>query len=139
MRLVRVSWLTVITVVKCFMWSTKLLTVKFFKEVYIAMNISRSMLAHIVSCLSVHLQKQPPEVFYNKRCSIIKLCARVSFLIKTLAQMFSCEFCEISKNNFFTEHFWATASASRISIWLYQHCVFLINLLTTITLRSCDI
>ena len=32
-------------------------------------------------------------------------CARVSFLIKlqkeTLAQVFSCEFCEISKNTFF--------------------------------------
>ena len=24
--------------------------------------------------------------------------------------MFSCEFCEISKDNFFTENFWATAS-----------------------------
>ena len=23
--------------------------------------------------------------------------------------MFSCEFCEISKNTFFTEHAWATA------------------------------
>ena len=31
-------------------------------------------------------------------------CARVSFLIKneTLAQVFSCEFSEISKNTFFT-------------------------------------
>ena len=26
--------------------------------------------------------------------------------------MFSCEFCEISKNTFFTEHFWATASTA---------------------------
>ena len=26
--------------------------------------------------------------------------------------MFSCEFCKISKNIFFTEHFWATASES---------------------------
>ena len=25
--------------------------------------------------------------------------------------MFSCEFCDISKNTFFTEHLWATASA----------------------------
>ena len=49
-------------------------------------------------------------------------CARVSFLIKlqgstcnlikkeTLAQVFSSEFCEISKNTFFTEHLHATAS-----------------------------
>ena len=29
---------------------------------------------------------------------------------ETLAQMFSCEFCEISKNTFFTEHLWTTAS-----------------------------
>ena len=38
-------------------------------------------------------------------------CARVSFFKKeTLAQFFSCEFCEISKNNFFMEHLRATAS-----------------------------
>ena len=30
--------------------------------------------------------------------------------LKTLAQVFSCEFYEISKNNFFTEHLQATAS-----------------------------
>ena len=29
---------------------------------------------------------------------------------ETLAQVFPCEFCEISKNTFFTEHIWATAS-----------------------------
>ena len=38
----------------------------------------------------------------------IHKCPRVSFLIsyrpKSLAQLFSCEFCEISKNTFFTEH-----------------------------------
>ena len=28
----------------------------------------------------------------------------------TLAQVFSCKFCEISKNTFFTEHLWKTAS-----------------------------
>ena len=46
-------------------------------------------------------------------------CARVSVpeacnFIKneTLALVFSCEFCEISKNIFFTEHLWATASGT---------------------------
>ena len=29
---------------------------------------------------------------------------------ETRAQVFSSEFCEISKNTFFTEHLWATAS-----------------------------
>ena len=35
-------------------------------------------------------------------------CAGVSLLIKkeTPAQVFSCEFCEISKNTFFIEHLW---------------------------------
>ena len=31
---------------------------------------------------------------------------------ETLTQVFSCEFCEISKNIFFTEHLWATVSGS---------------------------
>ena len=29
---------------------------------------------------------------------------------QALAQIFSCEFCVISKNTFFTEHLWTTAS-----------------------------
>ena len=45
--------------------------------------------------------------------SFLLKMARPATLLKkeTLAQMFSCEFCEISKNAFFTEHVWATASA----------------------------
>ena len=31
----------------------------------------------------------------------------------TLAQVFSCEFCKISKNTFLTEHLWTTASGLR--------------------------
>ena len=52
------------------------------------------------------LQRQPPEVFCKKRaaCNFIKK--------ETLAQVFCCEFREISKNIFFTEHVWATASYS---------------------------
>ena len=61
--------------------------------------------------------------------------ARVSFLVKlrasnlqvfqkeTLAHVFSCEFCEISRNTFFTEHVWTTASISNISgnVLLIEH------------------
>ena len=54
-------------------------------------------------------------------------CAKVSLLIKlqawsatllkkTLAQVLSSEFCEISKNTFLTEHLWVTASA----LWKYS-------------------
>ena len=38
-------------------------------------------------------------------------CEACNFIEKeTLAQVFSCEFFEISKNNIFTEHLWTTAS-----------------------------
>ena len=48
------------------------------------------------------------DMFYRKRFSQPEAC---NFIKKgTLTQVFSCEFCEISKNTFFTEHIWATAS-----------------------------
>ena len=52
-------------------------------------------------------------------------CARVSFLIKlqakkeTLAQVFSCEFCNIFKNTFFTEHLRTAASVTTILVVVY--------------------
>ena len=36
---------------------------------------------------------------------------------ENLAQVFSCEFCEVFKNTFFTEHFEMTASASTNYSW----------------------
>ena len=62
-------------------------------------------------------------------------CASVSFLIKLLvlgvAQVISCGFRKISKNNFSTEHLWTTASMScikfhktRTSILFYLHFLF---------------
>ena len=76
---------------------------------------------------TLYKQKQPPEVFYKK--SVLRdftkftgkhLCQSLSFnkvaglssatfLKKRLAQVFSCEFYEIFKNNFFTEHFWTVS------------------------------
>ena len=35
---------------------------------------------------------------------------------ESLAQVFSCECCEISKNTFFTEHVWTTASVFKQEI-----------------------
>ena len=63
----------------------------------------------------------------HQRCSVKKsvlrnfakfigkhLCQRLAacnFIKKgTVAQVFSCEFCEIFKNTYFTEHVWTTAS-----------------------------
>ena len=39
---------------------------------------------------------------------------RASFLIKTLTQVLSSEFCGIFKNSFFTEHLWTTVSGVTI-------------------------
>ena len=47
---------------------------------------------------------EAPEVFCKKTCKFIKK--------ESLAQVFSCEFCEIFKNTFFTEHFRTIASAT---------------------------
>ena len=52
-------------------------------------------------------QKQPPELFSKKKVFLAisqnsqeNACARVSFLKEILAQVFSCEFCEVSTNIF---------------------------------------
>ena len=47
----------------------------------------------------IHRKTPVPE---PQACNFIKK--------ETLAQAFSCEFCEISKNTFFIEHLWTTAS-----------------------------
>ena len=44
-------------------------------------------------------------------CRVESRSLACNFIKKeTLAQVFSCEFCEISKNNFFIEHLWTAAS-----------------------------
>ena len=61
----------------------------------------------------------------SQACNVIKK--------ETLAQVFSCEFCEISKNQFFAEHLWTTVSAcrcsSRYSQTLYGYMGCLLHLL----------
>ena len=75
-----------------------------------------------------HFRSSRPDVFCLKDVLRISqnsqenTCARLSVLIKlqawacnfikteTLAQVFSCEFSEISKSTFFKEYIWATAS-----------------------------
>ena len=65
-------------------------------------------------CRSSHRRYSVKKVFLEiSQNSQENTCVRDSFLIKlqaSLAQVFSCEFCEVSKNSFFTEHIWATAS-----------------------------
>ena len=55
-------------------------------------------------------------LFFNKFATLLKtLLKNMQLYYKSdLAQVFSCEFYEISKNVFFTEHLWATASENAL-------------------------
>ena len=50
------------------------------------------------------------EISHNSQENTWVSLFRVLFFSETLAQVFSCEFCEISKKTFFTEHLRTTAS-----------------------------
>ena len=79
------------------------------------------------------------SLFFNKvaglrheACNFVKK--------KTLAQVLSCEFCEISKNTFFTEHLRATASGSHSFIcyhsfvYGFKHsCIYLVQQIISIS------
>ena len=65
------------------------------------------------------MQKQPSEGFFkdgvmrnfwNLFFDKVKLCRSVTSLKTSLAQVFSCEFCEICKSTFFAEHHRTTTS-----------------------------
>ena len=50
-------------------------------------------------------------------CSLNEFHTDINFIKKeSLAHVFSCEFCEISKNNFFTEHLRTTASVTDLYV-----------------------
>ena len=62
--------------------------------------------------IDFYQQKQTPGVFYSKRCTR-KFCkihrktpvpGSLVQVSKSFYQVFSCEFCKISKNTFLTEH-----------------------------------
>ena len=67
----------------------------------------------------MHLQRETEaatgDVLWKKvpeACNFIKN--------EALAQVFSCEFCEISKNNFFTEHLPTTASRENLKTAIFK-------------------
>ena len=80
------------------------------------------------------IQKQPPEVFCKK--NVFFKCCRIhrktpeacNFIKKeTLAQVFSCKFCNIFKNTFFTEQLRTTASEDieKFLHFIFYICTFL--------------
>ena len=116
---------------KCLIFSPSSRPVSQIIEVLIRWNSTTSIFTNLLLYFYENKQKQPPEVIYKKRVlknlnSVEKMflkisqnlqestCARVSFFnfIKkeALAQVFSCEFCEIFKNIISADHIRATAS-----------------------------
>ena len=96
---------------KIIFWHQKLVTVSFWGE----KTKGKSDLEYFedpdgfVASLNSKKQKQPTEVTRKKSCSqkFRKIHRKTPH---ALAQLFSSEFCEISKNTFFRENLWATAS-----------------------------
>ena len=67
-----------------------------------------------------------PELKLPERFSFIKRPEACNFIKKeTLAQVFSCEFCKISKNTFFTEHLrWLLLHSYTTQSCLSQNAIY---------------
>ena len=116
-------------------WTDKLCSLKFIAKVFLALVVTNftETFKDVKKCIKHFLQlfeTQWISTLYrssHQRSSIKKvvlrnftkftgkqLCQSLFFDIKkeALAQVFSCEFCEIYKNTFFTEHLRANAFVS---------------------------
>ena len=62
--------------------------------------VRKSVLRNFAKFTGRHLWQ---SLFFNK---VTGLRPAILFKKETLAHVFSCEFCKISKNTFFTEHLW---------------------------------
>ena len=60
---------------------------------------------------SINFNVETTLILGPEACNFIKR--------EALAQVFSCEFCEISKNTFLTEPLWATASVNLWTNWYW--------------------
>ena len=80
-------------------------------------------------------KRQRQCLFFNKVAGVADVTC--NFIKKEiLAQVFSFEFCEISKNTFFTENIWATASVIPFMVPLKYRKCFQKDLTLIITFRN---
>ena len=57
------------------------------------------------------LEGKPPKAFYKKKLFLkISQYSGLNYWKETLAQVFSCEYCEIFQNTYFEEHMWTDTS-----------------------------
>ena len=86
----------------------KSLTLLFEILIHVAEAVARRC---SVKTVLLEISQKSQEYTYARVSFLLKLQAWYNFIKKeALAQVFFCEFCEISKNILFTEHFWAIAS-----------------------------
>ena len=101
---------------------------KSFNQEFVRVKLTTSIIT-----TTSDMQKKPPETFYVKRCQLETLqnsqentCASTKFTGKHLYHSLFFnkvaglrpQFCEISKNIFFVEDLWATASRCVINVQL---------------------
>ena len=72
---------------------------KWFRSNYWRCSLRKGILRNFAK---IHRKTAVSKSFFNKVAGLSPE--------ETLAQVFSCEFCDISKNTFFTEHLWVIAS-----------------------------
>ena len=80
------------------------ISIGLFKSSHRRCSVKQGVLRNFAKFIGKHLCQ---SLFFNK---VAGPRPATLFKKKTLSQLFSCEFCKISKNIFFTEHLWATAS-----------------------------
>ena len=75
------------------------------------------------SKFDIRFEKQPPEVSYKK--GVLKIFAEACSFFKkdTPTQIFSCEFREIFKSTFFTEHLQTTSFG--FNIYVAKYVIFI--------------
>ena len=82
---------------------------KIFKNIFLTENFQAAAFVMCFNCpLNIKVTSTP------EACNFIKK--------EPLARVFSREFCGISKNTFFTEHFWTSASVVNPSFLLNVYC-----------------
>ena len=82
-----------------------------FKSNVLVFKLNFSLAMQFLYFSFLHSQQQDNN---QRKAASSKQATGGGTLLKkeTLAQVFSCEFCEISKNTFFTEQLWTTVSAA---------------------------
>ena len=99
------NWLEHFCRRKCFyrsniilLWNDLQQLIASYRSSHRRCSVKKGVLRKFAKFTGKHLCQ---SLFLNKVAGALK---------EALAQVFSCEFCEFSKNSFLTEHVWATAS-----------------------------